>query len=178
MIGLSKGVVILAPHDNTWHDEYEKEKQRLQTILGDLALDIQHVGSTSLPVIKAKPIIDIAVGVKDRQTVLEALKILEGYPEYDTIDSIKNEDEVLVRLGPTTNRTHYIHIEVYNSYKWEEHIVFRDYMRTHPEDLQKYQEIKVYASEAFKNERKKYTAYKDEFIKGILAKAKAELKNQ
>ena len=71
MIGLEKGRVRLAPHDAEWEAEAERTVAELRALLGDAALDIQHVGSTSVPTIMAKPIIDIAVSAAGFSSVLK-----------------------------------------------------------------------------------------------------------
>ena len=61
MLGLHKDKVNLVSHSSNWHTEFEQEKEKLQTILGNIALAIEHIGSTSIPGLSAKPILDIAV---------------------------------------------------------------------------------------------------------------------
>ncbi len=173
MIGLNKEEVKLYPHSADWAEEYEKEKVILQKILGDDIIEIHHVGSTSIPGLMAKPIIDIAVGVKDEQTQIKLIPILASYG-YDMKDSIKEKGEVLARKGPPELRTHYIHIEIINTPKWEEHILFKDYLIKHPEYVQKYQNLKQKLAQECNLNRKLYTSQKDEFIKDVLKKAKEE----
>lgn len=87
------------------------------------------------------------------------------------MDSIETKGEVLARKGPPECRTHYIHIEVIESAFWRNHILFRDYLLAHPESVKQYEFLKKDISEKYKDERKKYTAAKNEFIQDILNKA-------
>lgn len=173
MIGLNKDEVKLYPHSDEWAVEFEKEKAILQKILGEYAIEIHHVGSTSIPGLMAKPIIDIAVGVKDEQTQKLLIPILSNYG-YDMKDSIKEKGEVLARKGPPELRTHYIHIEIINTPKWEEHMLFKNYLIKHPEYIKKYQELKLGLEKNCKENRKQYTQSKDVFIKDVLEKARKE----
>ena len=74
MIGLDKNSVKVVPYDATWKDEFEKEKVILKNLLKDFDVRIEHVGSTSIPGLSAKPIIDIALGVKEEKTLLFTCK--------------------------------------------------------------------------------------------------------
>jgi GrpB-like predicted nucleotidyltransferase (UPF0157 family) len=173
MLGLDKNIVKLVPYDPEWVEEYKKEEAILKEVLGDYALDIQHVGSTSIPGISAKPILDIAVAVKDLATLSTLIPIFTE-AGYDVMDSIESNGEILARKGTPDNRTHYIHVEVLGSEYWNNHILFRDYLLKHPEYIAKYEEIKNAAYNLYQGERKKYTAEKNNFIQDVLTKAKNE----
>ena len=170
MLGLNKDIVKLVPYEKNWADEFEKEKRLLREILGDYALDIQHVGSTSIPGIISKPILDIAVAVSDLSVLSKLIPILTD-AGYDVKDSIEDKQEILARKGTPENRTHYIHIEAFNGEFWKHHILFRDYMLAHKEAVIEYEKIKREAYNKYKDERKKYTEAKHKFIREILEKA-------
>ena len=170
MLGLHKDKVQLIPYCSDWPQEFELEKERLQKILGDTAIAIEHVGSTSIPGLSAKPILDIAVAVDSIQTLTKLIPVLTE-AGYDVLDSIERCGEVLARKGPPECRTHYIHVEVISSTYWNNHILFRDYLLKHPEYIAKYEELKKSLEANFKDDRKKYTATKKEFIQSILKSA-------
>ncbi|MBP3630287.1 MAG: GrpB family protein [Clostridia bacterium] len=172
MLGLHKDKVELHPYDEQWAIEFQKEKQILQGLLSGIALDIQHVGSTSIPGISAKPIIDIAVAVKDLGDLEKVIPVLQN-AGYDVKNSIEDKGEVLGAKGSPECRTHYIHIEPQGSEYWNNHILFRDYLLNHPEYISQYETMKQGVLEQFK-ERKLYTAHKNDFIKKILDLAKQE----
>lgn len=173
MLGLKKDVVELMPYDENWAKEFELEKKRLQKILGKTALDIQHVGSTSIPGLIAKPILDIAVAVENVSELRRLIGVLEK-AGYDVKDSINELGEILARKGTPDMRTHYIHIEVINGLFWNNHILFRDYLISHPEYIKKYENLKKEMLERYKNERKLYTAAKNDFIESVLNLAREE----
>ena len=172
-LGLHKDRVSLVNYCSDWPKEFEREKYELQKILGNLALAIEHVGSTSIPGLCAKPILDVAVAVKNVETLVTLIPILTD-AGYDVLDSIEKSGEVLARKGKPECRTHYIHVEVMGSDYWNNHILFRDYLLKHPECVEQYETLKKNIAIQFKDDRKKYTAAKNEFIQSILALASAE----
>ena len=91
MLGLKRGTVALFPHEKEWEDEAAKTIEKLKNILGGAARDIQHVGSTAVKSICAKPIIDIAVGVDSFEKILEYKNILEENGFYLRESSIENQ---------------------------------------------------------------------------------------
>lgn len=171
MLGLDRTAVELYPHEKEWDDAFLKEKKFLEELLPNKYVAIEHVGSTSIPDLMAKPIIDIALGVKN----LEELKAL--WPElekggYDLADNIEEKEEILARRGSPECRTHYVHACIYGSKKWNTYILFKKYLLAHPEYVKKYEDLKKYLKANF--ERKEYTAHKNEFISNVLELAKAE----
>lgn len=177
MLGLHKDKVELHPYNKGWKTEYEKEEKILWEILKDYAIDIQHVGSTAIPGLSAKPILDIAVAVKDRETLEYLLPVMAEYG-YDMLNNLDICGEILARKGTPECRTHYIHMEVIDSEYWNNHIWFRDYLLKHPEYIEKYEALKQNIVVNFKDERKKYTAEKNDFIKHVLDLAKEELNDK
>ena len=170
MLGLHKSLVTVYPYDKEWPNEYLKEKEILKGILKDFDYQIEHVGSTAIPGLSAKPIIDIAIGVKDEQTMLEMEKVL-GNAGYDMLNSLETKGEILARKGAPECRTHYIHIQKLKSEYWNEFVYFKQYMLDHPEAVEEYQKLKCELSVKYADERKKYTAAKNEFISSVLEKA-------
>lgn len=174
MLGLNKDIVKLVPYEKDWANEFEKEKKILKEVLGEYALDIQHVGSTAIPGIVAKPVLDIAVAVESLD-ILEILIPILTDAGYDVKNSIEDNNEILARKGSPECRTHYIHIEVLNGEFWKHHILFRDYMLKHPEAVVMYEKIKKESFSLYKDYRKKYTESKHKFIRKILEKAEKEI---
>lgn len=173
MLGLHRDKVELYSYSPEWKTEYEKEKKILVKVLSNYALDIQHVGSTSIPNLCAKPIIDIAVAVKDEKTLEKLIPILTQ-AGYDVKNSIEESGEILAHRGPPELRTHHVHVEVINSTYWNNHILFRDYLLSHPNEVKKYEQLKKQLKELYENDRQLYTASKNDFIQSIIQKAKLE----
>ena len=172
MIGLKRGIVLMCNHCAEWETEAKKLIVQLKEILGEYAVDIQHIGSTSIKGIKAKPIIDIAIGVKDFADLDNYLEPLlnigvyksSGQPFEDIILFSKDDDN--------GNRVNNIQVVIYGEEQWNKHILFRDYMNSHPDKAIEYERIKVEAAELFPNDVLSYSNYKSAFIADCIEEAK------
>lgn len=171
-MGLKVGTVKLEEYNPKWKDMYLEEEKKLKEMFGDLALAIEHIGSTSIEGLSAKPIIDIAVGVRhlsDFDKVKEKFMV-EPY----SVKEDSTEGEILVRKGNEDNRTHFIHVMEPDSKRYIESILFRDYLRKNIWALEKYEELKKDLAVKYADDRKKYTASKNEFINEIIKLAYEE----
>jgi GrpB-like predicted nucleotidyltransferase (UPF0157 family) len=171
MIGLQRGIVKLFPYDPQWAILFEEEKAKLQKILGANVKGIEHIGSTAMPGISAKPVIDIAVGIEDMNAAESIKNILEanGWIWRPKFGDIANH--IVFAKGTKEERTHYLHLMQYEGEKWKERIAFRDYLISHEVEKKEYEQLKQKSMESFGNDRKAYTAEKDEFVQRILQKA-------
>ncbi|MDE5994751.1 MAG: GrpB family protein [Oscillospiraceae bacterium] len=179
MIGLKRGAVILCEHDKEWKTEAQKTISLLKKILGNIIKDIQHVGSTSIVSIKAKPIIDIAIAVDNFEDILtfeEELKSEGFYYRPNAKASVGNQ--LLFACGSFYDgtgdlQTHFIHVVHTNSTNWINYINFRDYLRHNPLVAQEYEKLKLSLAEqtSSNNGREKYTDGKHDFIAYTLRKA-------
>ena len=171
MIGLQRGTVKLVPYTPEWKRLFEEEKKLLLSSIGNYVIDIQHVGSTAIPGLEAKPIIDIAVAVRSSEDVEKCIQPLEhlGY-EY------KREDpgRFLFVKGDPMKRTHYVHMVEWNSEFWKNYLLFRDYLHKHKEMANEYAKIKRELAREFEANRGEYTKGKVSFIEKILRMAKRE----
>ena len=172
-IGLELGKVVLSSYDEEWKSNFDTEKKNLGEILKGIAITIEHVGSTAIESIKAKPVVDIAVGVKSRKDFEKCAKRFDGLEDY-SVKEDNAEDELLVRKGPESKRMNFIHIMAIDSDKYKDTIIFRDYMRDNKEAREEYEKLKIELAMKYPNERKKYTSSKDEYIKKIIKIAKKE----
>lgn len=178
MIGLERGTVKLCEHEKEWEIEARNTIFRLKQILGDVIKDIQHVGSTSIISIKAKPIIDIAVAVDDFDDIIIFEKELKDngfYYRPNAQASIKNQ--LLFACGSYYEgtgemQTHFIHVVRTNSIDWINYINFRDYLNNTPSAAKEYEELKVsLALQAPVDKgRQKYLQGKHDFIVRTLRK--------
>lgn len=173
-LGLNKNDVTLVDENPNWKELFETEKDRLQALIGEYVLDIEHVGSTAIPNLKAKPIIDISIAVNELDDVLKFKDILIKN-KYNFRDDGGVKGEYLFSKGPEECRTHYIHVVTKDSKRFHDHIVFRDYLLRHPETVVEYEKIKEDLIKKYPHERKKYTEGKNEFITNIIEKADIEL---
>jgi len=169
-IGLKRGTVKIIPYQKKWSEEFEREKARILEVCGDRVIAIEHIGSTSVPNLSAKPIIDIAVGIKRLKDAEELLKPLDkiGYHFYKQFQ----RQRLFVAKGPDENRSHYLHIMRYKGAKWEADQLFRNYLHTHPNEIKRYSKLKEKLAMEYTSDRQSYSDGKNDFIKSIIAKAK------
>lgn len=141
-LGLKRGIVQLEPHDKQWDEAAIQTIKKLKSILGDDAIDIQHIGSTAIPVIKAKPIIDIVVGVTDFDKVMLHNEQLRQVGIFYRGSDV--ERQLLYVMGDMENdtRTHHIHIVKWNGIEWKNYIHFRDYLNANENVALCYQKLK------------------------------------
>lgn len=170
-IGLKRGTVILQKHHEEWSAAFEEEKKFLKNLLGAVALDIQHIGSTAIAGLAAKPIIDMLIAVKSLEEVKKIRPLLEN-AGYEYRENGSNEDQVLFVKGPEELRTHYLHISEPESAVWQNDLTFRDYLRSHPEAALEYEKLKNDLMARYAENRAEYTSGKDAFITSILHLAK------
>ena len=177
MLGLKRDTVQLCEHEQAWEIEAQNTIFRLKEILGAVIKDIQHVGSTSIPSIKAKPIIDIAIAIDDFEDVLlleEELK-KQGFYYRPKVDL---GEQLLFASGSYYDgtgdlQTHFIHIVKTGSMDWRNYINFRDYLNSTPAVAKVYEDLKVLLAKQapVDNGREKYLRGKHDFIVYTLKKA-------
>lgn len=171
MIGLKKGMVHLEAHDPEWEKEGQRMAARLHEILGAEAIDIQHVGSTAIRTIPAKPFIDIAVAVPDVENTDAYLEKMEaaGF-EYE--GELNAGQRMFMLLDPKTGKvTHHIHMVLANGAAWKNYLNMRDYLNAVPEEAARYAQMKRELEAKYSENRAEYSAHKDPFIKATLKKA-------
>lgn len=163
------GKVIIAPYDPEWPELFRSLGARLRAALGDVAPRIDHIGSTSIPGLAAKPIIDVQISVA-------------GFDPPDAfrlpIESVgfvwKADNPELTkryfRENPGDRRTH-IHVRRTGSFSQQFPLLFRDYMRTHPEDARAYADLKYRLADEFGENRHGYVEAKGPFIWETIRKA-------
>ncbi len=179
MIGLKRGTVKLCEHEKEWEIEAQNTIVRLKMILGDVIKDIQHVGSTSISSIKAKPIIDIAVAVDNFDDILafeNELKNEGFYYRPNAQASLRNQ--LLFACGSFYDgsgelQTHFIHVVLTDSMDWLNYINFRDYLNSNQSVAKEYENLKVSLAQQapVDSGREKYLNGKHDFIVYTLRKA-------
>lgn len=177
MIGLKRGTVKLYEHEEEWEIEAQNTITKLRKILGNIIKDIQHVGSTAIPSIKAKPIIDIAIAVDDFNEILAFEKDLKNEGFYYRPNSDLGKQLLFASgsyyEGTGDLQTHFIHIVKTESMDWINYINFRDYLNNNLSVAKEYEMLKESLALQFSidNGREKYLEGKHEFIVYTLRKA-------
>ena len=168
---------MLCDHRKEWETEAQNTIARLKAILGGVIKDIQHVGSTSIPSIKAKPIIDIALAVEKFDDVLDLEQELKknGFYYRPNAD-MKNQ--LLFACGSYYDgsgdvQTHFIHVVLKDSMEWINYVNFRDYLNKMPSIAKEYERLKLSLAQStpIDNGREKYLRGKHDFIVYTLRKA-------
>ncbi|MBI1256006.1 MAG: hypothetical protein GC204_00915 [Chloroflexi bacterium] len=170
MLGLQRGTVQVVDYSPEWAALFEQERQRLADALGSLALDIQHIGSTSVPGLAAKPILDVGVAIAAETDVDSCVPLLEalGY-RYEGFRATSSD--YFFDVGPETHLTHYLHMLLIDSDGWRNYLRFRDTLIAHPELRDQYMHLKQALAVEYADNRKAYTAGKAAFIQDVLAAA-------
>ena len=159
--------VIVSPYDEAWKSDFEKIKNELENALGDSILGIEHVGSTSVEGLSAKPCIDIDVIIKDYsvfEAVVDRLSAIGYVHEGDL--GIPKREAFKYSEKPHLKK-HHLYVCPQDSEELRRHITFRDFLRSHPEAVQKYGQIKEAAAERFPNDIDGYIRYKSPCIEEL-----------
>ena len=161
--------VILMDYNENYPLLFEAERDLLLQLLPDDLVRIDHVGSTAIPGIKSKPIIDMQSGLVEYPLSSLKLEILASNGYVYRRDKADANHQFFFKGLP---RTHHLHLYPANYAKLKEHILFRDYLINHPETAWAYQQLKISLAARFYDNREAYTDSKTEFIQGVLRKCK------
>jgi GrpB-like predicted nucleotidyltransferase (UPF0157 family) len=165
--------VEVVAYDPRWPLRYDQERDRIAAALGEGAVAIEHVGGTAVPGLPAKPVIDIMVGVPDIERAGQAVAglINLGYQYVPELESQLPERRYFRRGVP---ETHHVHMVAMSSDFWEEHLLFRDYLRTHPQAAEEYGKLKRGLAGRFRFDRDAYRAGKVSFIDTVVDAARRD----
>jgi len=160
---------VFKPYNKHFPSLFEKEKERIIHVLGKHII-VEHVGSTAVPGLGGKGIIDIALGAK-KDAFAEITKHLQdlGYefrPQFSTAERL-----YFITFLPDSDegtRRYHLHLMSPEGREWKEMLYFRDYLKAHPEEVTIYADLKKAASEEVKEEGERYRALKAPFFKKIL----------
>ena len=164
----SKNVIVL-PYDKAWKSAFEAIKQEIESAIGDLIIGIEHVGSTSVEGMSAKPCIDIDVIIKDYSVFDKVIGKLEsiGYTHEGDL-GIKDREAFKY-----TNKPHLMEHHLYVCPQFSEelhrHITFRNFLRDNTDAVKKYSQVKETAAKLFPNDIDKYIEYKSPCIEELYA---------
>jgi GrpB-like predicted nucleotidyltransferase (UPF0157 family) len=156
------------PYRPEWAQLFHDEKARIVAEIGDLVLDVQHVGSTAIPNLAAKPIIDIAIAVSDESVIPEITKRLENIGYMYRGDGGQHGGHLLVKEREPDVRTHHVHIVARDDEQWQNYLGFRDILRGDERLRTQYVTVKHELKQHYSDNREAYTSGKHEFIAGVL----------
>jgi GrpB-like predicted nucleotidyltransferase (UPF0157 family) len=170
--------VVLSPYDPAWPRMFEREKKRLCKCLPkDLVMRIEHIGSTAVPNLPAKPVIDILVEVTCLEETKKRIVPLLNAQKYDYFWRPTSGDDVppfyawFIKRDAKGDRTHHIHMVEKNFECWDR-LLFRDYLIEFPEVAKEYKNLKLSLAHDYPHDRVAYANGKKEFIDSVTLKAK------
>lgn len=162
--------VVVVEYDPRWPARFASERDSILAALDDLVTAVHHVGSTAVPGLAAKPIIDILVEARTADLSADQIVAMErlGY-EYRGEAGIAGRR--FFRKGQP--RSHHVHLFEHGHPEVEKHLLFRDYLRAHPEEAARYATLKRDLAARFGADRAGYTDSKDSFIAKVVERARA-----
>lgn len=161
----NRRIIEVISHNPDWKRKYREEASKIKVIFEEIFVDIYHIGSTAVPIIKAKPIIDILVEVSNINKV-DSYNRSMGKLEYEALGEYGIPGRRFFQKGGN-NRTHHVHIFQTENSEIKRHIAFRDYLISHPKVARKYSLLKEKLAEKYRYGIDKYQEGKDSFIKKI-----------
>jgi len=166
--------VVIVDYDPRWPRLYEEERRRILEVVGDIIVRIEHIGSTAVPDLGAKPTVDLMVAVNrlsDAEKCFDPLQRIDY--EYRHQGEAFFPKRRFFRKGNPPKEQHYhLHMVELASDFWKRHLLFRDYLRTHPKVAQDYCELKKKLASKDGSDRAGYTTAKTSFIESVVDKAK------
>ena len=159
--------VVVLPYDPKWKEDFAAIKSELEAAIGDLALSMEHVGSTSVEGMSAKPCIDIDVVIPDSSCLDAVIQRLEaiGY-EHEGNLGIEGREAFRYTDKPHL-QLHHLYVCPADSKELHRHLVFREFLRQHPEAVKRYSEVKEQAAQHFPDDIEQYMAYKAPCIEAL-----------
>ncbi|MCR2822264.1 GrpB family protein [Lederbergia panacisoli] len=169
--------IIVTNYDENWPELFKKEASHIQEILKNEIVEIHHIGSTAVPNLKAKPIIDIMPTVKNIEVIDRYNEKMKGIG-YEPLGEFGIKGRRYFRKGGE-NRTHQIHIFQFdNKFEIERHLAVRDYLKSHNQEAAAYGELKEQLAIQFPKDIEGYSLGKEEFVEGLEQRALAWLKEK
>ena len=162
--------VIVLPYDAGWESAFEAIGAEIQTALGDLMLGIEHVGSTSVKGMSAKPCIDIDVVIRDYSVFDDVVQRLNAIGYIHEGDLGIQDREAFKYADKPHLMTHHLYVCPRDSEELHRHIVFRDFLRKNPEAVKEYSMVKEKAAALFPDEIEQYIAFKAPCIEELYIK--------
>ena len=164
----------LSPYSQKWKVLYEKEAEKIKSVISDFIIDIQHIGSTAIPGMIAKPIIDIAVMISSLDKAKDLIMPLSALGYYYDKSASSSERYFFRKDEPVQ---YHLSLTAPNVSFWRRQILFRDYLINHPSMAKKYEELKLRMIEKDPTGRKDYLNKKSPFVKKVLELAEKDLKS-
>jgi len=167
--------IIVLNYDPNWPKLFQSFRKRIADALGDMAAAIEHVGSTAVPDLAAKPIIDVDVLLACETMLPSAIERLAGLGYIHRGNLGIPEREAF--YAPAGDPPHHLYVCPPGSAEFRRHVAFRDYLRAHPRDAKTYSDLKIALAERFRNDRLAYNEAKTQFVMELTSRALAARKD-
>jgi GrpB-like predicted nucleotidyltransferase (UPF0157 family) len=171
MLGLRYGTVRLEPYNPEWAGSFAEERRRLLEALSGTSCQVEHVGSTAVPGLCAKPILDIAIGMVVGTLIEPIVSALRGIEYQYRGDAGEAGGRIFVREAAEHVRTHHVHVVDLDGAQWEAYLRLRDFLRTSRAARRIYATEKELLADRYPGDRRGYTAAKDTVVQKLLAQA-------
>ncbi|MEN1936266.1 GrpB family protein [Paenibacillus sp. 102] len=165
--------IIIEPYNLNWHEEFRKEKEKFISLLEKDILAIEHIGSTSVEGLSAKPLIDMMIGVENLGLVDHWIGPLQAIG-YEYVFHKHFPQRRFFRKGKWRAGTHHLHVYTYGGQEWKNNLLFRDFIRNHEWARVEYKQLKQELAMKYPFDRVSYTNAKAPFIQKIILLAKEE----
>jgi GrpB-like predicted nucleotidyltransferase (UPF0157 family) len=167
--------IVIQPHDPRWAQDFDIQRAALEPVLaGWLVAPVEHIGSTSVPGLPAKPIIDMLAVIDDYAGFAPALPELERVGWVHAPEPGDEDDRKWSVCFPGVEyRTHHLHVVEHDSDSWRDWLLFRDYLRTHVDAAEQYAALKRELAAADRNDRVRYRSGKAPLIDELMDQARA-----
>ena len=167
--------VALSPHDPAWAQAFELERARLHALLPGSFLAIEHIGSTAVPGLVAKPVIDLMAAIEslDDVEILVDRLCANGYTTSREFNATLADRKWLMRWRDG-RRTHHLHIVVHGGAPWQERLAFRDALRRDPALADRYAKLKSALAAMHSSDREAYTEAKADFVREAVRRSRRD----
>jgi GrpB-like predicted nucleotidyltransferase (UPF0157 family) len=173
-LGTNGGLIEIVPYSAEWPELFEAEAKRIKDACQGVIRVVEHIGSTAIPGLPAKPIIDIMPGLDSYRDGLKTIDPLQGLGyQYLGENGIPGRFYFVLRVEQRS--VVHVHIFEVGTENWQRHLIFRDYLRAHPAVAKQYAELKRDLAVRFRNDREAYTNGKSDFISSVVQKARLDV---
>jgi len=162
--------VVVSPYSAEWPNCFRAIRDELRSIFSPVAVAIEHIGSTSVPGLAAKPVIDVLLGARSLAEVESKMEPLSdaGYAYVKKYEDVLPMRRYFVKAPAASFRIHLHAVEI-DSRIWQEHLAFRDALRGDPALRARYRSLKLQLAQAFAEDKAAYSAAKDPFVQSVIA---------
>jgi GrpB-like predicted nucleotidyltransferase (UPF0157 family) len=162
--------VVVVDYDPRWPSLFDLESRRVASALGEPVVAVEHIGSTAVPGLAAKPIVDMLVGLRTLALPAGAVEAMDELG-YEFMGENGIPGRLFFRKGRP--RTHHVHAVLLGSDLWDRHLAFRDYLRAHADEAEDYEEFKLRLVHAVGGDRDRYVDGKDAYASALERRARS-----